>query len=100
MQMHPDHLVVRRPHEFCPIHVRYLASFIMLRSSGGNHKVLEEEAEKLWELEEGEESCEILSLGHGVAIAPMLLLLSDCHTEDGYVYENYSLFNWLLTFFW
>lgn len=47
MQMHPDHLMVRRPHEFCPIHVRYLASFIMLRSSGGNHKVLEEEAEKL-----------------------------------------------------
>lgn len=41
------HLVVRRPHELCPIHVRYLVGFIMLRSSGGNHKVLEEEAEKL-----------------------------------------------------
>lgn len=34
-----------------------------------------------------------------MAIAPMLLLPSNRHTEGGYVHENYSLFNWMFKFF-
>lgn len=93
------HLVVRRPHELCPIQVRHLAGFIMLRSSGGSYKVLEEEAERLQELEEGRSFVRSCLLDMVWLLRPCCCYLQIATLKVGMFMKVVLFLNWLFKIF-